>query len=220
MNHQPHTDDTVLDLPTVDPTRTLAASDAPRRRTRRLVAGAVALALAAAGIGVLAAGGGSSSTQAAPAQGVSGLVGETVDATVPPAAEPQPDPQAPGLDEAQPEPPAAPGVLAVNTSVIMLMEGDYDGSFTVRNDGGSPIDWSFHGGIWAIGVSQSGGTLAPGASTVVSFTINPFQLADGPFVFVNHVVGGGFDKAITIQGVKTPIVVNPNIPQGPQNIKP
>lgn len=217
MDHQPRTpaappaDDTVLDVPTVDPTRTLTVAATPSRGNRRRVVAAAALALAAAGIGgLVAAGGSSSSHRAAPVDLTPGVVAETVDATVPPASEPQPEAQ----------PPAAPGVLAVDTTAIWLLEGDYDASFTVRNDGGSPIDWSFQGGIAAIGVSQSGGTLAPGESTVVGFTINPFQLADGPFVFVNHVVGGGSDKAITIHGVKTPIVVNPDIPKGPQNIEP
>jgi hypothetical protein len=181
----------------------------------------VALALVAGGVGAVVLGNGSSSsTSSAGASPVATSVPGAVptDATptaVDPGAPGEPDPQPEPLPEAQPDP----GVLALNTSAIHLIPGDYSASFTVRNDGGSPLDWTWHAGITAIQVSQSSGTLAAGESVVVSFEINPFHLSEGGFVFINHVTSGDTTRNLTISGVRTPIVVNPDIPPGPQVFK-
>jgi hypothetical protein len=230
QHHTSSTDQTVPALDLSDRTDSLPTHDTVGRshRSRRLIVAAVALALAAGGVGVVALGGGSSSTPKAAATstvtGLPGAVNAGAD-TVPAAPTndgPQGGPGGPAQPQPQPpaEPPAAPGVLKVNTTAIHLLAGHYSASFTVRNDGGSPLDWTWQGGIPGIAVSQSGGALAPGESTVVSFTINPFQLPEGGFAFLNYVKSGDTSRALTITGVRTPIVVNPNIPQGPQTIKP
>jgi hypothetical protein len=214
QHHTPSTDQTV---PSLDLTDTLPTGARPHHRSRRFVVAAVALALVSGGLAAVALGGGSSSSTpqagATPVvTGVPGAVNTGVD-----VADPGTDP-APQADP-EPQPPAEPGVLMLNTNAIHLVAGDYDASFTVRNDGGSSLDWTFQPGITAISVSESSGTLAPGESTVVSFEINPFHLSEGGFVFINHVTSGGTSRSLTISGIRTPIVVNPNIPQGPQDIK-
>lgn len=229
QHHTPSTEQTVPALDLSDRTDSLPTHDAvgrAHRRSRRLIVAAIALALAAGGVGVVALGGGASSTpKAAATSSVTGLAGavnagaEVVPAT-PTNDAPQGGQGGQAQPESQPQPPAEPGVLKVNTSMINLLAGHYSASFTVRNEGGSPLDWTWQGGIPGIAVSQSGGSLAPGESTVVSFTINPFQLPEGGFAFLNYVKSGDTSRAITITGVRTPIVVNPNIPQGPQTIKP
>jgi hypothetical protein len=225
QHHTPSTDETVaaIDLTDSLPTRDTVART--HRRGRRLVVAAVALALVGGGLAAVALGGGSSpSTSRASATpvvtGVPGAVSTDADVADPGTDQvPQGDQGQPQADP-EPQPPAEPGVLMLSTNAIHLLAGDYDGSFTVRNDGGSSLDWSFQPGHTAISVSQSGGTLAPGESTVVSFELNPFHLSEGGFVFINHVTSGDTSRSLTISGIRTPIVVNPNIPQGPQNIKP
>jgi hypothetical protein len=54
----------------------------------------------------------------------------------------------------------------------------------------------------------------------VTFTINPFQVPEGDFLFANCVFNDDVAKDVWITGHRKAIVVNPNIPQGPQTIKP
>lgn len=226
MDTQPtFTDETVLDLPTTDPTsvRSTAAAPAPSggpRRTRRLVAGAVAasLALGVAAAVALGSGSGSTSSSAAGSRPGAALVGAPTATTVPgvptevvDAQDPAPQPPAP--EPPAPEPQPAPGILAVSTNAIHLPAGVFSGSFTVRNDGGSPVDWTWAAGDFGIAVDVNGSTLQPGESIEVHFTINPFQQPVGEFLFANSIYNDDVAKDIWIYGEKKPFVVNPDIPQ-------
>ena len=124
-----------------------------------------------------------------------------------PEAQPQPEPQ-PG-----PEPPATPGDLELSTNSIDLPDNVYEGSFDVRNDGGSPIEWNWLMGDYGIAVSQASGTLAPGESVTVFFTINPFQLQEGDFLFANSVYTDDQAKDLHITGHRPAFVVNPDLPK-------
>ena len=224
MDRQPTfpTDETVLDLPTTDPTAVLAtpaSAPAPApsggpRRTRRLVAGAVAASLALGVAAAVALGGGSGSTSssAAGARPGAGLVGAapTV-STVPGAPTEVVDEQNPAPQPPAPEP--TPGILAISTNTIHLPAGVFSGSFTVRNDGGSPVDWTWAAGDFGIAVDVNGSTLQPGESIEVHFTINPFQQPVGEFLFANSIYNDEVAKDIWIYGEKKPFVVNPDIPQ-------
>jgi hypothetical protein len=124
----------------------------------------------------------------------------------PPAPQPQPQPEAP----AEPEAPADPGVLDVNKSMIDMPANTWVGSFQVRNDGGSALDWQWVAGDTGVSVSQSGGTLQPGEFVDVSFSIDHTVLPAGDYLFANCVISGDQAKDVYITGTKT-IVVNPGI---------
>lgn len=224
----PSTDETV---PALDLTHSFDDHPLPtgpdhhgRRRTRRLAASAVALALVAGIAGAVVLGGGSSSDPSAAADpgrpAVVAGVGSTSTSAPGVITEAQPEPQPQPEPEPEPQPPAEPGILAVSKHAIHLADGVYHGSFSVRNNGGSPIDWHWLAGDYGIAVSAEDGTLAPGEQVEVSFTINPFQVPEGDFLFANCIFNDDVAVDVWIDGYRKAIVVNPDIPQGPQVFKP
>jgi hypothetical protein len=222
----PQTDETVLDLAAADATdttRTTVTSAPPRahhtRRTRRVAAGAVIGSLVIGAVAAVALGGSGSTTATAAGPGgsrgvVAGAPTVTTLAPADPQAEaPEAQPQEQPQPQPHPEPQPPPGIRAVSTNTIHLPAGVFDGSFTVRNDGGSPVDWTWKPGDFGISVSTEGGTLQPGEEVVVTFTINPFQQPVGEFLFANCIYNDDVAKDVWIHGEKKPFVVNPDIPQ-------
>ena len=225
--------DRKLDDTTITTTTTGGSSSG--RNRRRIAALGAAFALAAVGAGAMVAGtgGGSDRPDTAAAATVptsttvlDDLV-EVADTTPAPstssgdeAAPKTPAPQPPAGDEPadeQPvededpaEPEAAPGVLAVSDGSIELPAKTWAGTFQVRNDGGSPIDWQWAAGGAGISVSHTGGTLQPGEFVEVSFTIDPTVLPAGDFLFANCVYTADQAKDVRIEGTKT-ISKNPQI---------
>jgi hypothetical protein len=215
-------------------TTTPTARPAATRNRRRIAALGAAFALATVGAGAMVAGAGGGSTgepTAAPVPvptttvldelvDVAAESAATTDGTLEPAAPaPQPKPQPPAEPQAQDEPAAeqppaepeaAPGVLAVSTGLIELPEQTWAGTFQVRNDGGSPIDWQWAAGAAGISVSHTGGTLQPGEFVEVAFTIDHTVLPAGDFLFANCVYTADQAKDVRIEGTKT-IKKNPQI---------
>jgi hypothetical protein len=187
-------------------------------RRRMIAAGLVGLV--AVGVGAYAAtAGGSDSdttrTAAAPTTtvvepGTELVLVDTASPTPAPQAPPAPQPQPQDQPPAEPEAPADPGVLDVNKSMIDMPANTWAGSFQVRNDGGSALDWQWVAGDTGISVSQSGGTLQPGEFVDVSFSIDHTVLPAGDYLFANCVISGDQAKDVYITGTKT-IVVNPGI---------
>ncbi len=202
----------------------------PRQSHRKGTAVAVALLALGAGLGSLLVLGGAESSEGRRAGGadVSIAVEKIATDTQAAAADtkgvatqdvpaPGPAPEAP-TTTTPPPPPATPGHLVVNATHLVLAQNDFDGTFQVRNDGGSPIDWQFLPGHPSVKAEPNGGTLAPGEMVVVHFTISWQQLNNGGFVFLNHVNGGGQSLKLTLSGSKN-IVVNPGIPTPDPKIK-
>jgi hypothetical protein len=219
---------------TLDDTTTTATTGSKAGRNRRRIAAlGAAFALAAVGAGAMVAGAGGGSTgepTAAVPVPTTTVLDELVDIAAEPAATtdgtlepaapaPQPKPQPPAEPPAQDEPAAeeppaepeaAPGVLAVSTGLIELPEQTWAGTFQVRNDGGSPIDWQWAAGAAGISVSHTGGTLQPGEFVEVAFTIDHTVLPAGDFLFANCVYTADQAKDVRIEGTKT-IKKNPQI---------
>jgi hypothetical protein len=226
-------------------TTTPTARPAATRNRRRLVALGAAFAVAALGAGALVTGAGGGSddqelTSVVPAPTTTALPDEPVEVVPAPApsdvpvAQPvtpspskpagQPAPQPAGDEEPadQPgpeEPQPAPGVLAVSKSLIELPEKTWAGTFQVRNDGGSPIDWQWAAGATGISVSHTSGTLQPGEFVEVAFSIDHTVLPAGDFVFANCVYTADQAKDVRIEGTKT-IKTNPGIQLPNPVIKP
>jgi len=207
------------------------------RNRRRFAALGAAFALAAVGAGAMVAGSGgdddrdrvpTAATSVPTSTTVLDELIEVVDTTpaTPPAdggstgpkapVQPQSPPddegadEGPAEDEAPAEPEAAPGVLAVSTGLIDLPAKTWAGTFQVRNDGGSPIDWQWAAGAAGISVSHIGGTLQPGEFVEVSFSIDHTLLPAGDFLFANCVYTADQAKDVRIEGTKT-IAKNPQI---------
>ena len=221
-------DDTTTNATTVRP--------AAARNRRRFAALGAAFALAAVGTGAMVAGSGGAADDTRPTAAVTSptttsplddLV-EVADTTPPanpgggtsepkaPAPQPQPpvddEPtdEQPAEDDGPAEPDTAPGELAVSTGLIELPAKTWAGTFQVRNDGGSPIDWQWAAGAAGISVSHTGGTLQPGEFVEVAFTIDHTVLPAGDFLFANCVYTADEAKDVRIEGTKT-IAKNPQI---------
>jgi hypothetical protein len=209
-----------IDLDTmVDESTVPSRSPRPNRRTRRLAAGAAAVVVALGVGGVLALSGGSDDrTAAGPATSAAPLAAVAAPPAAGSAADPAPAPSDPpvgdsgqsGEETPDPVPPAAPGHLVVSTTNVVLATNDFDGGFELTNDGGSDVEWQWMAGHPSIAAAPSGGVLAPGESIVVEFTISWQQLANGGFVYQNHVVSDDQSVKVTVSGTRD-IEVNDDI---------
>jgi hypothetical protein len=199
----------------------------PAGRHRRMAVAAVA-ALLAVGAGALAVGCGDGkdpSPSAATGTSTTLLEGGValVDNDTPQPPAPQPSAPQPPAEEPPAEEPDAPqadpGVLAVSKSLIEMDENTWAGSFQVRNEGGSALDWQWVAGGSAITVSQSSGTLEPGEFVDVQFSIDHTELPKGDYLFANMVTSGDQVKDVRVEGTKT-IAKNPGIELPGPVIKP
>ena len=75
--------------------------------------------------------------------------------------------------------PPAPGALSLSLDTLNLGALSTSGSFTVTNSGGMPIEWSTNGSTFPFTVINSSGTLQPGASQLVTVTLNRSLLPEG-----------------------------------------
>jgi RNA polymerase sigma factor (sigma-70 family) len=120
----------------------------------------------------------------------------------PPAAPPAPPPTAPPVVTAPPPTttttaPPRPGRLDVSSTVVDLGPAAGSGAVTLTNSGEVPLDWTVAptGAPGAFGASTSGGSLAPGASTPLSFTVDRAGRPEGDlaatFTVTSSATGGG-----------------------------
>lgn len=75
--------------------------------------------------------------------------------------------------------PPAPGTLSLSRTLLDLGADATSGSFTVTNSGGLPIEWSNNGSTFPFTLINGSGTLQPGASQVVTVTLNRSLLPEG-----------------------------------------
>ncbi len=75
--------------------------------------------------------------------------------------------------------PPAPGTLSLSRTTLDLGATSVSDSFTVSNSGGLPITWSVNGSTLPFTLINSGGTLSPGASQVITVTLDRTSLAEG-----------------------------------------
>lgn len=75
--------------------------------------------------------------------------------------------------------PPSPGALSLSQTTLDLGADSVSGAVTVTNSGGLPITWSVNGSTFPFTVINGGGTLQPGASQLVTFTLNRNSLAEG-----------------------------------------
>jgi hypothetical protein len=100
--------------------------------------------------------------------------------------------------------PPPPGQLTVESGVSLTSSGPVGGSFTpsgitytLGNNGGSPLDWIAGKSADWVELSQNGGSIAPGATTQVSISLNGVAaaLAAGQYedevLFTNLTGGAG-----------------------------
>jgi len=202
-----------IDLTATQEARDHEAPDAPatHRRGRRRLAVAGAAVVIALGIGSAIGLAGDGERSAAGGTRVSELapVAPVVTTASPDAGSPAADESGEAPEPAPPTPPATPGHLVVGPTHMVLMTNDFDGSFQITNDGGSDVEWTWSGNP-TLAVSSDGGTLAPGESVVVAYTISWQQLSNGGFIYQSYVDTDDQSIKVTITGTRD-IVVNPGI---------
>ena len=99
-----------------------------------------------------------------------------------------------------PTAPPAPGALSLSSTTLDLGATTESGSFTVTNSGGLPITWSANGSTFPFTVISAGGTLQPGASQVVTVTLDRNSLAEGDVEAVALLAGpDGAVKKVTLK---------------------
>lgn len=98
-------------------------------------------------------------------------------------------------------PPPAPGNLALSSSLVDLGSSAGSASLTLSNTGGTTVTWTLGGTASGapLGWSSGGGTIEPGQSATLSFTILRDSLAEGTitrsFTLSSSASGGG---AVTV----------------------
>lgn len=115
-----------------------------------------------------------------------------------PPSNPDPDPD--------PAPPSA-GQLSGSQSMLSLGDSE-SGTFMLSNPGGSPVTWTASSAA-PFGMSPSTGTLAPGSSTPVSFTIDRSGMSEGSTPSATVTFSGDGGQSL-------PLVVNASINRPPQ----
>ncbi len=111
--------------------------------------------------------------------------------------------------------PPAPGALSLSSSVLDLGPGTASGSFTVTNSGGRSITWSNNGSTFPFVLDIAGGTLPPGASQVVTVTLDRGPLAEGDLQAAALLTGpDGAVKKVTLLG-RTERAPNLTLKNGP-----
>jgi len=126
-------------------------------------------------------------------------------ASPPPAPAPQPGPASGQAEPAGPveEPPGpAPAELVVSTNVINMPLGATEGSFTITNAGGEPLNWNAHAYPY-FALSDESGSLTGGSSQTIEFTIHTAAFEPGPYTRTIKVFHPGFGgEIISVNGVK------------------
>jgi len=96
--------------------------------------------------------------------------------------------------------PSAPGALSLSSATLDLGATTGSGSFTVTNIGGRPITWSSDGSTFPFTLLNAGGSLQPGASQVVTVTLDRNSLAEGDVQAASLLAGpDGAVKMVTLK---------------------
>ncbi len=134
----------------------------------------------------------------------------TVPPTVPPTLPPTTVPPPP------PPPPSDPGFLQLSSSVVDLGAEASSATMTLRNTGGSPVEWALDGEAAPFTWTSDTQSLAPGASSTVEFVLDRSGIAEGTLSRVVAITtdgGGGGPVEVRARIERPPLVRIENAPR-------
>ncbi len=133
----------------------------------------------------------------------------------PPAAPPPPPPTPPPPTNPPTTVAPRPGEIQLSGTIIDLGTGDDGAAATLTNVGELPVDFAVGGSTAPFSVSPSSGTLQPGQSAPVVFSLVRGQVAEGPVSASAQITGDGRTQTIDLRATiaRPPVIGAVNGPQ-------